>query len=153
MTKTMISFGHGYSARALARLLAPQGWTIYGTTRKAEKCAALETEGVIPVIWPDGDLSDAFKDATHILMSAAPEEQGDPVLARYGAQIGEIADRLDWAGYLSTTGVYGDHQGAWVDEGAALTPATKRRQLRVEAEAAWSAIPGMPLHIFRLAGL
>ncbi|MEM6590184.1 MAG: SDR family oxidoreductase [Pseudomonadota bacterium] len=153
MTKTMISFGHGYSARALARLLVPQGWVIYGTTRKEEKCAALEAEGVRPLLWPDGDLSTAFETATHILVSAAPEEAGDPVLARYRDEIVGIADRLEWAGYLSTTGVYGDHQGAWVNESAALTPATKRGQMRVEAEAAWAAIPGLPLHIFRLAGI
>lgn len=153
MSKTLISFGHGYSARALARILVPQGWTIFGTTRKAEKCAALEAEGVTPVLWPDGDLSDALNQATHILMSAAPEEAGDPVLARYSEQITATAARLEWAGYLSTTGVYGDHQGAWVDESAALTPATKRGQMRVEAEAAWSDIPDLPLHIFRLAGI
>lgn len=153
MTKTLISFGHGYSARALARLLVPHGWVIYGTTRKPEKCAALEAEGVRPVLWPDGDLTAAFEAATHILMSAAPEESGDPVLARYAAEISAMADRLEWAGYLSTTGVYGDHQGAWVDEKAALTPATKRGQMRVEAEAAWAGIEGLPLHIFRLAGI
>ena len=153
MTKTLISFGHGYSARALARLLVPQGWTIFGTTRKAEKCAALEAEGVTPVLWPDGDLSDALDQATHILMSAAPDEAGDPVLARYRPQIAHMAPRLEWAGYLSTTGVYGAHQGAWVDESAALTPATKRGQMRVEAETAWATIPDLPLHIFRLAGI
>ena len=63
------------------------------------------------------------------------------------------APDLEWAGYLSTTGVYGDHNGGWVDESAALTPATKRGQLRVEAEAQWQAIPDLPLHIFRLAGI
>ena len=153
MTKTLISFGHGYSARALARLLVPRGWTIYGTTRKPEKCALLEAEGVIPILWPDGDLSEALNAATHILMSAAPGEEGDPVLARYGLEIAEIAERLSWAGYLSTTGVYGDHQGAWVDETAALTPATRRGQMRVEAEREWAQLPGLPLHIFRLAGI
>ena len=153
MTKTLISFGHGYSARALARLLVPRGWTLYGTTRKPEKCALLEAEGVIPILWPDGDLSEALNAATHILMSAAPGEEGDPVLARYGLEIAEIAERLSWAGYLSTTGVYGDHQGAWVDETAALTPATRRGQMRVEAEREWAQIPGLPLHIFRLAGI
>ena len=153
MTKTLISFGHGYSAKALARLLVPRGWTLYGTTRKPEKCALLEAEGVIPILWPDGDLSEALNAATHILMSAAPGEEGDPVLARYGLEIAEIAERLSWAGYLSTTGVYGAHQGAWVDETAALTPATRRGQMRVEAEREWAQIPGLPLHIFRLAGI
>ena len=153
MRKTLISFGHGYSARALARRLLPKGWAIYGTTRRAEKAKALEAEGVIPVLWPDGDLSQAIEEATHILTSAAPNEEGDPVLALYAAEIREIAPRLEWAGYLSTTGVYGDHQGGWVDESAPLTPATRRGQMRVKAEAEWQAVPGLPLHIFRLAGI
>jgi nucleoside-diphosphate-sugar epimerase len=153
MTKTLLSFGHGYSARALSRFLLPKGWTIFGTTRKPENFSHLEAEGIIPVLWPDGDLSEAFSKATHILMSAAPDKNGDPVLHRYRAQIGDMAGSLEWAGYLSTTGVYGDHQGAWVDENAALTPATRRGQMRVDAEAAWAEVPGLPLHIFRLAGI
>lgn len=153
MNKTLISFGHGYSARALSRLLVPEGWKIYGTTRSKDKLELLEGEGVIPMLWPDGDLTEAFNTATHILMSAAPTDDGDPVLTRFGDQISARAHALKWVGYLSTTGVYGDHQGAWVDESAALTPATKRGQMRVEAEAAWAAVPGVPLHIFRLAGI
>ena len=153
MGKTLLSFGHGYSARALARVLIPQGWTIRGTTRSEEKADALRAEGVVPVLWPDGDLSEAFAKATHLLISAGPDADGDPVLNQYRDQIAAMAPRLDWAGYLSTTGVYGDHKGAWVDETTALTPATKRGQMRVEAEAEWQAIPGLPLHIFRLAGI
>ena len=153
MSKVLLSFGHGYSARALARRLVPQGWTIYGTTRSEEKCTALRAEGVIPVQWPQGDLSEALDTATHVLTSAGPDAEGDPVLRRYRAEIGEIAPRLDWAGYLSTTGVYGDYQGAWVTEDTPLTPSTRRGRMRVEAEAEWQAIPGLPLHIFRLAGI
>ena len=153
MGKTLLSFGHGYSARALARVLIPQGWTIRGTTRSEEKADALRAEGVVPVLWPDGDLGEAFAKATHLLISAGPDADGDPVLNQYRDQIAAMAPRLDWAGYLSTTGVYGDHQGAWVDETTALTPATKRGQMRAEAEAEWQAIPGLPLHIFRLAGI
>ena len=153
MGKTLISFGHGYSAQALAKRLLPQGWVIYGTTRKAEKAEALREDGVIPVMWPDGDLSEAFEAATHILVSAGPDEEGDPVLAKLEPQIREIAPRLEWAGYLSTTGVYGDHGGDWVDESAPLTPATKRGKLRVMAETQWRDIDGLPLHIFRLAGI
>ena len=153
MSKVLLSFGHGYSARALARRLVPQGWTIYGTTRSEEKCTALRAEGVIPVQWPQGDLSEALDTATHVLTSAGPDAEGDPVLRRYRAEIDEIAPRLDWAGYLSTTGVYGDHQGAWVTEDTPLTPSTRRGRMRVEAEAEWQAIPGLPLHIFRLAGI
>ena len=153
MGKTLLSFGHGYSAQALAKRLLPQGWVIYGTTRKAEKAEALRDEGVIPVMWPDGDLSEAFATATHILVSAGPDEEGDPVLAKLEPRIREIAPRLEWAGYLSTTGVYGDHEGEWVDESAPLTPATKRGKLRVMAETQWRDIDGLPLHIFRLAGI
>src|SRR3989338_5861714 len=75
---------------------------------------------------------------------------GDPVLLRYGQQI--AATPLHWVGYLSTTAVYGDHKGAWVDETTALTPGTARGAARVAAEQAWSAL-GLPLHIFRLAGI
>lgn len=153
MAKTLLSFGHGFSARALARLLIPQGWTIYGTTRKPDKADALRAEGVTPVMWPDGDLSAAFDAATHLLISAGPDAEGDPVLNRYRDQITAMAPRLEWAGYLSTTGVYGDHQGDWVTEDTALTPSTRRGRMRVEAEADWQSIPGLPLHIFRLAGI
>ena len=153
MAKTLLSFGHGFSARALARRLIPQGWTIYGTTRKPDKADVLRAEGVTPVLWPDGDLSAAFDAATHLLISAGPDAEGDPVLNRYRDQIAELAPRLDWAGYLSTTGVYGDHQGDWVTEDTALTPSTRRGRMRVEAEADWQSIPGLPLHIFRLAGI
>lgn len=95
----------------------------------------------------------ALNAASHILISAAPDEHGDPVLAALQDEIAKRASQFEWVGYLSTTGVYGDHQGDWVDESTALTPATKRGIARVEAEAAWSAIPGLPLHIFRLAGI
>jgi len=153
MGKTLISFGHGYSARALAPHLLARGWTVWGTTRDPARLAALEAGGVRPVLWPDGDLSQAFATATHILVSAGPDEAGDPVLARLSAEVAALAPRLDWAGYLSTTGVYGDHGGGWVDESAPLTPATRRGRLRVMAEEEWRAIPGLPLHIFRLAGI
>ena len=153
MGKVLISFGHGYCARALAPHLVARGWTVWGTTRMPEKAAAFEAEGVTPVLWPDGDMTEAFETVTHILISAGPDEGGDPVLARFGAQIRELAPRLDWAGYLSTTGVYGDHSGAWVDETTPLTPATRRGRLRVMAEDQWRAIEGLPLHIFRLAGI
>ena len=153
----MISFGHGYSARALARLLLPRGWAIHGTTRSAQKAGVLASEGVNPVLWPDeaGDraLNDALASATHLLISIGPDDDGDPVLNAFGDMIADIAPRLEWVGYLSTTGVYGDHQGGWVDETTSLTPSTKRGQLRANAEAGWAAIPGLPLHIFRLAGI
>lgn len=103
-------------------------------------------------MWPPGDCAAALHDATHLLISAGPTADGDPVLNALADDIAR-APNLEWVGYLSTTGVYGDHQGGWVDENTPLHPATKRGQWRVDAEAAWAAIPGLPLHIFRLAGI
>lgn len=149
--KKLLSFGHGYSAQALVKLL-PADWTVVGTTRKTEKFSLLERQGVTPVQWPGSDLSDHINTATHVLISAAPDADGDPVLREWRDLIAARADQFDWVGYLSTTGVYGDHNGDWVDESAPLTPATKRGQMRVSAEAEWRSL-GLPLHIFRLAGI
>lgn len=148
----LLSFGHGYSARALTRVLLPQGWTVIGTTRSADKADVLRAEGVEPLIWPGADLAPALDRATHLLISAAPDDDGDPVLRLVKDDIGARAGQFDWVGYLSTTGVYGDHVGEWVDEASPLTPATKRGQARVRAEADWATL-GLPLHIFRLAGI
>jgi nucleoside-diphosphate-sugar epimerase len=153
MDKVLFSFGHGYSARALAARLLPLGWRIYGTTRDAAKAETLRADGVLPLIWDDDDLTPALTEATHLLSSVGPTDDGDPVLARHGDQIARIAPHLAWAGYLSTTGVYGDHHGNWVDETTPLTPSTRRGKLRVSAEADWQAITDLPLHLFRLAGI
>ena len=130
MTKRLLSFGHGYSARALAAELLEHGWTIYGTTRDAEKAEALAEEGVQPIIWGQGDIEPILAKSTHILISAGPDEAGDPVLNTYGDLIRDYAAQLDWAGYLSTTGVYGDHGGGWVDEETPLAPSTRRGEMR-----------------------
>ncbi len=146
--KTLLSLGHGYSADAFARLLIPQGWRVIGTTRRPAQADVMRAAGVEPVLWP-GDLGPALADATHILASAAPDADGDPFLAAVPA----IASaRAAWVGYLSTTGVYGDHQGAWVTEDTPLTPSSLRGRQRVLAEAQWRAT-GLPVHIFRLAGI
>jgi len=149
MTRTLLSLGHGYSAAALARRLIPQGWRVIGTTRDAGRAAAIAATGVEPLLWPT-DLAPVLAQATHLLASAAPDSAGDPLLAAQAAQIG--AARLEWVGYRSTTGVYGDHQGGWVDEDTPLTPGTQRGRMRVATEAQWHAL-GLPLHIFRLAGI
>ena len=148
----LLSFGHGYSAQALTRILPRPPWQITGTTRSADKAEALAASGVTPAIWPGTDVTAALDGATHLLISAAPTEAGDPVLAALGPEIAARAGRYDWVGYLSTTGVYGDQGGDWVDESAPLAPSTRRGALRAEAEAAWAQL-GLPLHIFRLAGI
>jgi nucleoside-diphosphate-sugar epimerase len=156
MAGTLLSFGHGYSAAALARRLLAEGWTVIGTTRSSERAARLAAAGVEPLVWPGTDPGAALARATHLLSSVAPEEAGDPVLLAAGDAIAAAAPHIRWAGYLSTTGVYGDHGGGWVDEATALTPSTRRGEMRVAAEAAWRALAdrsGLPLHIFRLAGI
>ncbi|QPH55773.1 SDR family oxidoreductase [Pontivivens ytuae] len=146
--KTLLSIGHGYSARALAARL--EGFRIIGTTRSEEKADALHAAGVEPLIWPGTDLAPAISEATHILTSVSPGDAGDPVLNTHADAL--RAATPEWVGYLSTTGVYGDRDGGWVDEGSELKPATRRGKARVTAELGWQAL-GLPLHIFRIAGI
>lgn len=153
MDKRLLSFGHGYSARALAARLVPEGWHIVGTTRSLENMAAIAATGVEPFLWPGDDPTAMIAEFPNILVSAGPGPDGDPVLAALRQSIVQAAQGMKWLGYLSTTGVYGDHQGGWVDEQTALTPATKRGLARVAAEQAWESVPDLPLHIFRLAGI
>ncbi len=152
-TPTLLSFGHGYSAQGLARILHPQGWHITGTTRSPDKAARLTADGITGIVWPGGDIIPVLDAATHLLISAAPDDDGDPVLGLVRDEIAARAAQFHWVGYLSTTGVYGDHNGDWVDEDSPLSPSTTRGMARVRAEADWAAIPGLPLHIFRLAGI
>ena len=135
----LLSFGHGYSAQALERRLA--GWDVIGTHRSR------------PLIWPGTDMRPFLDRASHVLISIAPADTGDPVLQELGEEIAKRAENFAWVGYLSTTGVYGDRQGGWVDETSPLDGSTKRGQARIKAEAEWQAIAGLPLHIFRLAGI
>lgn len=156
MKRTLLTFGHGYSATALSLRLLADGWHVIGTTRSPERAAALEAIGVEPMLWPGTDMSDAIGRATHILQSVGPDASGDPVLAACGDHIAARADEIEWFGYLSTTGVYGDHGGGWVDESTPLTPTTQRGKWRLAAEEGWrklSAQSGLPLHIFRIAGI
>ncbi len=146
--KTLLTIGHGYCAHALTTCLPAQDWRVIASTRHAEKAAQLRQSGLEACLFDD--LSAALAQATHLLISAPPNAEGDPVLAAYGAQIGP---HLEWVGYLSTTGVYGDHNGAWVNETTPAAPTTQRAQMRRAAEQAWQAIDGLPLHIFRLAGI
>jgi nucleoside-diphosphate-sugar epimerase len=153
MTGTLLSLGHGYTARAFGRRLIAQGWRVIGTTRSEDAAAEMRAEGAEPAIWPPADPVALAAEATHVLASAAPGRDGiDPVLAVMQGALTARRGAIQWAGYLSTTAVYGDTGGAWVDETAPLAPSTARGHARVAAEAAWSTL-GLPLHIFRLAGI
>jgi nucleoside-diphosphate-sugar epimerase len=156
MDKTLLSLGHGYSAQALARHLRPAGWRVIGTTRSPAKARHLEALGIEALVWPGEALGPVLARATHLLSSVAADSSGDPVLARHANEIADAAPTIRWVGYLSTTGVYGDRAGDWVDESSELRPGTERGRQRVLAEAQWQALAarsGLPLHIFRLAGI
>lgn len=148
-------FGLGYSAGFLARGLATQGWCIAGTSREGGRGGdgiALHrfTRGT-----PLADAAAALAGTTHLLLSIPPDATGDPVLAEHAADIAALSG-LRWLGYLSTTSVYGDRGGGWVDEAAALRPTGERGRRRVAAEEGWLALGrerGLPVHIFRLAGI
>ena len=155
--KHLLCLGMGYSARALAGRLGA-GWTISGTYRSREAREALAAAGYGQVAFDgSGPLpADALDGVTHLLMSIAPGKDGDPVLRTSADQIAAHAGHIKWAGYLSTTGVYGDRAGGWVDETSELTPSTERGQRRLEAETGWLELHrahGLPVHLFRLAGI
>ena len=152
-------FGLGYSARVFARRLRTRGWRIAGTTRSPVAAAALRTEGFEALLFDrDRPLSEpaaALAGTTHLLAGIPPDGHGDPVLDRHGTDIAACKS-ITWAGYLSTTGVYGDRGGGWADENSALEPTSTRAEHRVAAERAWLALQGgedLPAHIFRLAGI
>jgi hypothetical protein len=152
MRRHLFCFGLGYTARVLVKRLAAEGWRISGTTRGGEPAAAecahrFARDRKLP--------HDALAGATHILVSVPPDEEGDPVLDVHGSDIAALPG-LQWLGYLSTTGVYGDRGGASVDESAELRPSGARGRRRVAAEQGWFDLwrrSGVPVHIFRLAGI
>lgn len=152
-------FGLGFSAQALSTELMAQGWEVRGTTRSAEKSASLARAGIEAALF-DSETplvdTNVLDGVTHLLSSVPPGPDSDPVLRHHGAEIGVRAAQFSWAGYLSTTGVYGDRGGDWVDETSTRDPASERGQRRVEAEDGWSALSrnhGLPIHLFRLAGI
>ncbi|MCF8467760.1 MAG: SDR family oxidoreductase [Sneathiella sp.] len=155
MIQKLFCFGLGFTARQLASDFPD--WEIMGTSRTADDDAAT---GHIPLYpfrrdCPVPDFANLAQDVSHILLSVPPDDLGDPV---FDIMAGEIAKlpALKWIGYLSTTGVYGDLQGDWVNEASPYNPSGLRGQRRMEAELAWRSLyekKGLPLHIFRLPGI
>jgi nucleoside-diphosphate-sugar epimerase len=154
MSAALFCFGLGYSAGFLARVLAGDGWRVAGTSRDG----AASTDGFTihrftrgtPLADPTG-----LAGTTHLLISVPPDAESDPVLAEHAHDIAALRG-LRWLGYLSTTGVYGDRGGGWVDEESDLAPSGDRGRRRVVAEAGWLDLHrrrGVPAHIFRLAGI
>lgn len=160
MTRNLFCFGLGYSALALARHLRDQGWRIAGTARNAEKCDELARENFAMHVfdgttWPD-DMQAALEQADAVLVSTPPGEHGDPVLSAGAAKLRALAQSWRWLGYLSSTGIYGDKKGGWVDETTPPQPTGPRSAKRLAAEIAWAVFASQtdaPLHIFRIAGI
>jgi nucleoside-diphosphate-sugar epimerase len=153
----LFCFGFGYTARALGRRLAAEGWSVRGTIRSDKPGAAPPDFGSATIPFerrhplPAGTL----RGVSHILVSIPPDADGDPVLDRQADEIATLPG-LAWLGYLSTTAVYGDRGGGWVDETAVPSPSGERGRRRVTAEAGWRELrrrSGAPLHVFRLAAI
>lgn len=155
----MMFFGFGFCAAALAPRLQAKNWRLSASCRTPEKAAHLQAQNIRPVVWPEAGAplsADVLTGVTHALISAPPNDAGDPVLAIAGEALASIAGDLQWLGYLSTTGVYGDHKGAWIDEDTPAGEIGERGQKRVNAEAQWRAFAetyNVPTMYFRLAGI
>ncbi|MEW5727560.1 MAG: SDR family oxidoreductase [Pseudomonadota bacterium] len=147
MDKHFFLFGLGFSGRVIARRLTEAGWRVSGTTRSGE---AVDLPGVEVLPFDrDHPLPEAaLAGVSAVLSSVPPDTHGDPVLDVMGEALTRLAPA--WIGYLSTTGVYGDHGGGWVDETTPVAPTLDRSRRRAEAEARWLARGG---HAFRLAGI
>ncbi|MCB8883264.1 SDR family NAD(P)-dependent oxidoreductase [Acidisoma cellulosilytica] len=146
----LLIFGLGYSGAAIGEAAAAAGFRVTGTSRQSNLCPP---PGVTLI--PFDAAEAAIASATHIVPTAAPAESGDPALARYAAEIA-AAPALRWIGFLSSTGVYGDRGGDWVDEGSAARPTSLRARARRAAEEDWAALGaarGIPVDLIRLAGI
>ena len=152
-------FGCGYSGTAIAKAFAGQGVRVSGTTRSAEKVEALRANGIEAFLFDGETMGDGLRralvDVTHLVQSIAPGK-ADPLLRLLGEDSARLLPRLEWIGYLSTVGVYGDHKGAWVSEETPCLPVSGRSKERLEAEEGWLAIGrerGVPAAILRLSGI
>lgn len=152
-------FGLGFSGTAFADRIRSRADWLGGTVRSAENAQRLATTGIEALVFdgeePSHAVSAALAETTHLLISIAPGEAGDRVLAHHRDAI-LSAGRLQWIGYLSTVGVYGNHDGAWIDEDTPPRPRPGRSAHRIAAETAWTDIADtrdLPLGIFRIAGI
>ena len=157
--KKLFCFGYGYTASFLAERLRDFGWKISGTTTDPEKKVFMKQAGIEAMLYDQNhqinDPFQTFHDVTHVLLSVPPGTDGDPVAEHHGMDLAQLPN-LEWVGYLSTTGVYGNHDGAWIDETSNLAPTSRRGSIRVRAEQQWQSLQvneGLPLEIFRLSGI
>ena len=155
----LFCFGLGYSAQRVAQHLAAQGWHIAGTARTSEGAQKIAAQGYEAFVFdgsaPGSGVAQAIAKATHVLVSAPPDAAGDPALRHHAHDLMR-APSLSWIGYLSTVGVYGDSQGAWIDETMPTDATSTRGRRRIEAEQEWLALAAARkarAQVFRLAGI
>ncbi|CAN7331669.1 SDR family oxidoreductase [Bosea sp. LjRoot90] len=155
----LVIFGLGYSAGFFARAALAKDWDVTGTVRSAEKAGELSKEGLHTLVFGgfavSTPLAKILAEADAVLVSAQPDESGDPVLGALTEKLA-AAEKLRWIGYLSTIGVYGDYGGAWIDESAQCRPTSRRSRQRLEIEQDWldfGANSGKAVQIFRLSGI
>jgi nucleoside-diphosphate-sugar epimerase len=155
---SLVVLGAGYSALQCAKRTRDFYSRILGTTRTADRLDTLASAGIHPRLFdgtPNPRIEKAIATANHLLVSIAPNEKGDPVLNSLKPAL-VAAPELKWVCYLSTVGVYGDHNGAWVDETSECRPGQPRSIQRLAAERAWQESAqqkGIPLAILRLSGI
>jgi nucleoside-diphosphate-sugar epimerase len=150
MAARMVIAGIGYAGGFIAAEALVRDFSVSGTAR--DPATATAPDGVAVLHF--GDAGATIREATHLVVTAAPGENGDPVIAAHREAI--LAARPRWIGYLSTTGVYGDRGGAEVDEGTTPAPAQPRSMARLAAEEAWrgvAAVAGSALDLFRVGGI
>ncbi len=159
MTGHILIFGFGYVAEAIARRLKPQGWRISASARRLDKAGALTERGIPAHVFHEKhgftDFARALDGVTHVVVTAPPGEDGDPVLKAHAADFERLSG-LQSIVYLSTTGVYGDAGGKWVDEAAPIRPVHARGQRRADAEMGWADVgemSGNPVAVLRLPGI
>ncbi len=159
MTNTFI-FGAGFSGLEIGRQLCAAGHIVAGTTRTADKFDRLAAQGIEPLVFDGVNLNPEvmfrLQTVTHLVMSIGPDDGGDPLLPVLAGKLRSVLTNLQWIGYLSTVGVYGDHDGGWVDETTVCKPVSRRSVQRLEAEQAWQEFAThaeVPLAILRLSGI
>lgn len=156
--KHLFAFGFGSTASVLASRLLEGGWSLSGTCRTSQKEVDLRDAGISAHLFSDEVRlpAQALEGATHILISIPPSIEGDPVLMTLRAALVAHRNTIEWIGYLSTTGVYGDRAGGLVDETMAMAPTSDRGRRRQLAEEAWFDLGrdmDVPVQTFRLAGI
>lgn len=157
MTQAFFMFGFGYIANRLTEKLTLLDFDVVGTTRQERKRTTNHSPAITLIDFEASEIEYYLSRSTHLLMSVPPvADKGDLILSYYSELIKRHARHVEWLGYLSSTGVYGDYQGNWVDGSSVCRPQSSSGILRLEAEKAWLSYAKynkLPLHIFRLAGI